>query len=410
MGRIARTKLDTRTARARLAPRPKPYNTTVAPGRMLGYARPVTGAGRWVAIVEVGRGPTGAALRRQGDLGLADDASAADGVSVLTYAQAFGEAAKWQPDDGTRRNAKLTVREALESYVKAKRAKDGESLAGDARRTLALHVLREDAEGKPLPGPRGLGDRPVDGLTLTELRAWRDGLVDGRTKATVNRIMANFRAALNYVFSDESSGISSDSAWRRLEGFKAAGTRREHHFSEAEVMRLIGEARKIDSPFADLLTAAFHTGARTGELAACDVRHVDARRHTLAIPSGKTGPRLVVLTDEGARWFAELAGDRDPREPLLSPTQGGRWAKWMPHRLVKAALAAAKLPTEASLYALRHTYISRAIENGMPLTLLAENVGTGVKMIEKNYAHMLAASRRALVEQTAPKLKLVVNK
>jgi len=118
----------------------------------------------------------------------------------------------------------------------------------------------------------------------------------------------------------------------------------------------------------------------------------------------------VVLTDEGARWFAELAGDRDPREPLLSPTQGGRWAKWMPHRLVKAALAAAKLPTEASLYALRHTYISRAIENGMPLTLLAENVGTGVKMIEKNYAHMLAASRRALVEQTAPKLKLVVNK
>jgi hypothetical protein len=53
--------------------------------------------------------------------------------------------------------------------------------------------------------------------------------------------------------------------------------------------------------------------------------------------------------------------------------------------------------------------MSRAIERGMPLTLLAENVGTSVKMIEKNYAHMLAASRRALVERTAPRLRVIAT-
>jgi integrase len=175
-----------------------------------------------------------------------------------------------------------------------------------------------DEDGR-LKGPRGLGDRAVEELTLSELRLWRDGLVEGRSRATVNRVIANLKAALNAAFADEANGITSDSAWRRLERFRGADRRREDHFSEPEVARLIREARKQDPPFADLLTAAFHSGARYGELAALDVRHFDARWRTLAIPSGKTGARIVTLGEEGAHWFATIAGDRDPAEALLSP-------------------------------------------------------------------------------------------
>jgi hypothetical protein len=46
------------------------------------------------------------------------------------------------------------------------------------------------------------------------------------------------------------------------------------------------------------------------------------------------------------------------------------------------ALKNAGLPLDGSMYALGHSYISSAIENGMPLTVLAENCGTSVTTIE----------------------------
>jgi integrase len=413
MARTANTKLDTPAARKRLPPRSKPYSMTIAPCRMLGYIRAAVGAGRWLSIVEIGRGPSGSALRRQGDLGLADDLARADGDGILSFSMALAAAAGWQPADAYR-GGKITVRRAIESYIAAKRAADGGAAAEDARGRLSLHVLREDDDGKPLPGQRGLGDREVASLTLTELRAWRDDLVSREknpvSRSTANRIIANMKAAFNRVFADEKSGITTDSAWRRLESFKDADSQREEHFSEPEVARLIREARKQDTPFADLLTAAFYTGARYGELSALDVRHVNVSRRTLAIPSGKTGARITTLTEEGANWFGSIVNEREPDEPLLSPSEGGRWLKSMQHRRMKAALAAAKLSKTASFYTLRHTYVSRSIERNMPLTLLAENVGTSLKMIEQNYAHMLAASRRTLVERTAPRLRVVASK
>lgn len=53
-----------------------------------------------------------------------------------------------------------------------------------------------------------------------------------------------------------------------------------------------------------------------------------------------------------------------------------------------------------TLYSLRHSYITRGIENNIPLSLLAENAGTSVKMIEEHYSHittMSEASRKYLV-------------
>ena len=83
-----------------------------------------------------------------------------------------------------------------------------------------------------------------------------------------------------------------------------------------------------------------------------------------------------------------------------------KFGKSHQHRPMKAALKDAKLPAEASFYALRHSHISRAIEAGMPLTLVAENTGTSVRMIETTYGKFIAAVRRSLIEQTSPKLRV----
>ena len=197
--------LGSKTPRLKLKARDKPYFESIAPRRLLGYVRRSVGAGNWIAQVEIGRNELGYPIRRQGVLGLADDLAPA-GEGILTHAQARALAASWQPGGGGGPpGADITVGKAIEAYLAAKRASSGERAGGDAESKLQ-HA-------------RSLEHRPVASLTLGELRTWRDGLVEGRSRSTVNRILASFKAALNHVFADEANGIASDNPWRRLEAF-----------------------------------------------------------------------------------------------------------------------------------------------------------------------------------------------
>jgi integrase len=69
---------------------------------------------------------------------------------------------------------------------------------------------------------------------------------------------------------------------------------------------------------------------------------------------------------------------------------------------VKDALRRVGLAPDGSIYALRHTYVSHAIEGGVPLNMIADNCGTSVRMIEKTYAKILAEKRRDFIERGAP--------
>jgi integrase len=51
------------------------------------------------------------------------------------------------------------------------------------------------------------------------------------------------------------------------------------------------------------------------------------------------------------------------------------------------------------MYALRHTYISRAIEADIGLKTIAKNCGTSVRMVEKTYSHLLAENERAFIDR-----------
>jgi integrase len=270
--------------------------------------------------------------------------------------------------------------------------------------------------GEAIKGCKGLGDFEVATLTLTQLQKWRDGMVkrekddpdaERRSRDTANRVLSNLKAALNFVYADDANGILTDKAWRALKGFKAVGASRLDHFSEAEVLKLIEKAREQEHEFGDLLEAGFYSGARYGELAMLDVRHFDAHRAQIAIPGGKTGARFTTLTKEAVQFFKRVVHDKKPSDVLLPRADGERWGKSEQHRRMKDALKAAELPETASFYVLRHTHISRAIERGMPLTLIAENVGTSLKMIEENYGKFIAQTRRELVERYAPSLRVV---
>src|SRR5215475_10570506 len=74
--------LETRTARARLEQRGKPYYRLLDQGLHLGYRRNA-GSGTWLARIYDGRG--GYRLER---IATADDMADADGVAILSFTQA----------------------------------------------------------------------------------------------------------------------------------------------------------------------------------------------------------------------------------------------------------------------------------------------------------------------------------
>ena len=94
MARMVRSpKLDTRSARARLATRREPYWHMLAGGMHLGYRRSGAHGGAWIARAY------DPATRKRAYLALgpADDALDADGERVLSFAQAQAKARAWHP-------------------------------------------------------------------------------------------------------------------------------------------------------------------------------------------------------------------------------------------------------------------------------------------------------------------------
>ena len=103
--------------------------------------------------------------------------------------------------------------------------------------------------------------------------------------------------------------------------------------------------------------------------------------------------------------FAQITAGRSSEEYIFVKEDGSRWKPSDQVRPMKKAIGKAKLDPKGCFYALRHAYISEAIENNVPLTVVAENCGTSVRMIEETYAKVLLQKKRQFVEQGAPKLR-----
>ena len=117
-------RLETRTARLKLATRKKPYDfTTIAPGIALGYRR-CESAGRWVVRVTDGHGGHWTKV-----VGVADDHEDKDGENVLDFYQAQDKArALARGSDSVDSGRPETLSEAIDSYEKDLLARGGQKV------------------------------------------------------------------------------------------------------------------------------------------------------------------------------------------------------------------------------------------------------------------------------------------
>jgi len=169
--------------------------------------------------------------------------------------------------------------------------------------------------------------------------------------------------------------------------FKEADAARVRYLAVAEAKRLI-DSSALD--FRLLVQAALVTGARYGELASLCVSDFNADIGTVHVRTSKSGKgRHIVLGDEGVAVFKSLVTSKSGEMRLLVKSDGTAWTKSLQARPMAEACKRAKIEPEISFHVLRHTWASLAVMAGVPLLVVARNLGhADTRMVEKHYGHL----------------------
>ena len=401
MARTVRdTNLETRAARLRLVARGKPYWRVLESGLHLGYRRRKAGGGSWVARRFLGEG-----RYAETGLGLADDLQDADGAAVLSFKVAQEAARAWwkarereelgvAPEAGP-----YTVAGAIRDYFEAREHRGSKGVKAD----------RHAAEARIMPE---LGSIEAARLTTQRLRRWHVALAQAnklvRTKqtameratkaldfaddeavrarrSTANRILTILKATLNYAYHE--GRVASDEAWRKVKPFPEVDAPVVRFLTAAECQRLINGC---DKDFRSLVRGALLTGCRYGELTRLRAGDYNSEAGTVTVRLSKAGkPRHVVLNDEGRELFDALTAGRSPRDLVFRRGDGGPWLASQQQRPLAEASVRVKIEPAATFHILRHSYASALAMRGVPMGVIAAQLGhSDTRMTEKHYAHL----------------------
>jgi hypothetical protein len=376
---MAKINLQTPTARARLAPRGKPYKTRLIPGVHLGYRAAQSGTGAWLVIASDGKGG-----QWQRVIAHADDKQTADGSAVLNYEQATHKARALARGDANAAAARpATIGEALDAYEA--------DLTARGRNPANARIVRFHL-------PAHLAAQPLSQVTAKMLRGWRDGLIKaGMLPATVNRVLKPARAAFNLAAKLDPRVAANAQAWKvGLEALRNTVTARDAVLTDAQVTATVAAAYDVSAAFGLYVQTHAETGARSSQLARLIV--ADLERDRLMVPGshkgrggGKADRTPVPITPGLAGKLKAAAAGRPANAPLLLRADGEPWRpKLADHRRpFEQAARAADLPAGTTIYSLRHSSIARALLRGLPIKVVADWHNTSVGQIEAHYGRFI---------------------
>jgi integrase len=412
------SQLDSRTARARLQTRVKPYFRAIDPGLHLAYRRNTTG-GTWNVRMYLGGGKY-----QMGLLGTADDLGDADGVMVLNFSQAQAVARARYAQTTRAANGlpeptagPYTVDRALDDYFTWLEGEGrGEKNIADARAKAKTHIRLK------------IGHVRLDLLTAKQISDWLHALakapprlrsktgkrarhrdvdmtdpeVKRARRSAANKVFGILKAALNMAWRNHK--VASDEAWRRVKPFKGVTASRARYLQLDECRRLLNAANDGDD-FRDMVEAGLHSGARWSELCRLKPRDFNHDAGIIAVHLSKSRKaRHIILNEDGAHFFAQAVARAHNREFLFARADGEPWGTSWQIRLMKAASARAAIKPSAGFHILRHTWASHAVMNAMPLLLVARNLGhRDTRMVELHYGHLAPDYASQEIRRAAPR-------
>ncbi|WP_456202307.1 tyrosine-type recombinase/integrase [Limimaricola litoreus] len=128
------------------------------------------------------------------------------------------------------------------------------------------------------------------------------------------------------------------------------------------------------------------------------VEDVAYQIYGLRIPAFKRSPaRFAFLPDEGRAFFQQCCVGRAPRDHVLLSESGKVWRRQHagPFRL---AAARAGLPSTFVFHGLRHTYASDLICHGVPLEVVARQLGhADTRTVASTYGHLAERYREEMI-------------
>lgn len=399
-----------------LAPRSDPYWMLLANGRALGLFR--WKGSYWRARIKLQSGAyektTLGALDTNGRIGdrplltfeeareaAFDWFSGFDGVAIDPQPPSLRQLAIPEPPGGDT----YTVGHAIADHLRWMR-----DAGNDIRRYITI------ANSKLLPV---FGDIPLSDLRAETIQAWmlRESrrparnatmLSQGvdpaeqrrRRKRTVNHDLTVLRAALKHAFLNRK--IGSDAEWRRVPVFRHTSAPVFCQMTDGDISALLETARPDE---AALFRIALTTGLRLTELVS--LRRADAILDTgkLKIEQPKSGyPRVHVLSAEALRVFSGLTLPPRQQDQLLRRQDGRPWTLVSARYAVMRASRQAGIRS-ASFRAFRHTYASRLVEAGVPIRIVADQLGhISSATAELFYAHLTEDARDRIVRTLVPDL------
>jgi integrase len=362
-------------------------------------------------------------MRHYGPLGAADDARDPDGLSVFSFAQAqerarefFRRKAREAAGELAPHDGPYTVNDALAAYLKVYERRGGKALE-DTRRKVETHIVPE------------LGSFPLARLTARKIEDWHHRLAEAparlrakqggepqyrrldrstegvrKRRATANRVLTVLKAALNHAW--KTGHAVTDDGWRRVHPFKAVETARIRYLLEAECARL---ANACAPAYRNLVSGALLTGCRYSELARMQAADFNPDAGVVTVRASKANkPRHVALTEEGQVHFSTLTAGKAPSDPIFVRHDGGLWGTSHQRRPMLDACKRAKIAPSISFHILRHTYGATLAMRGVPMAVIAEQLGhADTRMTEKHYAHLAPSYVANTVRAYFPALGLV---
>ena len=245
-------------------------------------------------------------------------------------------------------------------------------------RDLAQQVL----ETPPKYGFRERQPRvSIEMLSRDELR---------RRKRTFNSLVTILKMAFKYAW--DNAAVESERPWRCLKRIPVNHSPRTIFLDREECARLLEECSPA---LKKLVLAALNSGCRVGDLIVGDV---GKQGFGFRVGAFKRSPaRFVFLPDEGMAFFLAQCEGKSAQDFVLISDMGKPWRK-QHTQLFRRAVARAGLPRELVFHGLRHTYASDLVRAGVPLDIVAKQLGHASSITVSNtYGHLAEQYREEQV-------------
>ena len=226
------------------------------------------------------------------------------------------------------------------------------------------------------------GSQPLDRIDSSAVHEWFDDY--SRTApAGANRTLDILRQIFNYAI--DCGYVASNPARGVRRNPRPRVTR---FLSQDEVSRVLvaldaHRGRGSGQQQADIIRLLLLTGCRKGEIIGLRWKEIDGAM--LRLEEGKTGPRIVVLSQAArgilarqpqttSRYvFPSLTDESKPRSSELS-----LWRKVRRHARIE----------DVRLHDLRHTFASHAVMHRVPLPVVSRLLGHSQSRMTLRYAHV----------------------